>query len=1234
MTASRQDSQRKGSREVMLRVAAFLLLAFAAQTGWAEDCSQYPNGVIDGATGTPAPDQIQIDRSCTIRNYPASNPLSTNFSFLTQPGQTDERWVVIFDNVVHTGQMACNAVAGHRIWFTNGSSTSIQEGCQNLLIPVEKIDKQNPPGTTTATVGVPFTYTLTSPVLFDPGTGTVINSSGSQNDLHGVVLTDDLNATGVDLSYVSHSAYWRDSGLPVAHTFSDSGGLLTFDNLPIIPAGDQIIMELTVVLEDTLVNAPGTQFVNTAKWEFGRLIEGVFYQPLPGEWGISPPLTITAPDLVMEKTGPVALNLLEDGVFTLDVRNDGTGEAWDASIIDQLPDSVDGGMCDLTPTVLDARVYAADGSSTVPGKGPLVEGTDYAVTWAGAPACELTFVLSGPAAAVGVGERLIINYQARLDDDSRTGIALTNVAGAVEWFGGSDSNPDRQTFSRTLTDGTPGTVDHEDAHTVNAALIGLFFEKTVANLTSGASPAVTAAPGDRLRYTLRLRTTGSALADAQVRDDLGALNNLPAFQPGSLDLVSIPPGADGGNTDPNGGTNGAGLLDVRGLDVPADGELEFQFDITLADPLIDGLVVLNQAELIEAGSKVADSDDPNVNGPSDPVIQGDEDPTRVLIEAEPPQPLLKENTQDTAAIGELFSYRITVPSTPHSAPLYDVRIFDDLGASAADLEFVRVERIGGTGGWTPVNTGTSTNLVIEDPGAGIDIPLGGQAVVEVTVRLLDTPNNVPGLTFVNAAGWTYNQLDANTAEERPGVPGSTPPMSVVAPDLTLEKNGPAQMLIGVPGAYTLDVHNVGGATAYATTITDLIPDTPQGGLCDTPPGQVTARLFQADGSSPVGVALVEGTDFAVSFDGVPDCRLTLTMLSTAAAIGPDQHLIIAYQALLDDDSQEEVGFTNVAGATQWYSGDPSVPDALVHGDTRALTDGTVGTLDYEDAHTTVLFSGRLMYEKTVVNVTTGEDPALVASPGDILRYRLALENVGDVPVSDFAVVDEIDRLNASPAFDAGALNLVTFPAGADVSRTDPVGGASGTGLLEVAGLDLDPGQNLVIEFETRLAPVLANDSFVTNQSLLLKDAVTVAQSDDPTVNGQADPGVPGDEDPTRVQIRSAPRFDVDKISTYLDGDPAVLLAGERLRYTITVRNVGDDHAIDARLIDALPVNTSYVAGSTTLNGTPIADGRGGTLPLADGIDLSAPEDPTTGSLRADPLASRPDSVATIEFVVT
>ena len=113
----------------------------------------------------------------------------------------------------------------------------IDQGCQNLLIPVEKINKHKPAGQTTAAIGVPFTYTLTIPVLFDPATGGVINNSGSVNTLHGITITDDLNTTGVSLSYVSHTVTWRNNGTPFSHTFSNVGGVLTFDNLPIVPAG-------------------------------------------------------------------------------------------------------------------------------------------------------------------------------------------------------------------------------------------------------------------------------------------------------------------------------------------------------------------------------------------------------------------------------------------------------------------------------------------------------------------------------------------------------------------------------------------------------------------------------------------------------------------------------------------------------------------------------------------------------------------------------------------------------------------------------------------------------------------------------------------------------------------------------------------------------------------------------------------------------------------------------------
>ncbi len=673
---------------------------------------------------------------------------------------------------------------------------------------------------------MPFTYQLTIPILFAPFPfpGTVINDSGSLNDLHHVVVTDDLNATGAVLSYVSHAITWKDTGTPVPHAFSNAGGLLTFDfGDLIIPAGRQFVIEITVVADDTPANAIGTQFVNTAKWSFGRLINGVFHEPLPGEWGVTPPMTIVAPKLVVDKTGPATMNLGETGQFAIDVLNSGLSDAWNVTLRDRLPNGPTGGMCDMTPVI----------SSVTLAGNPLTQGTHYTLAYTGAPNCELTLTLTDAAGSIGPSEHLIVSYQTELDADTQNGVSLTNVAGATEWFNGDSSNANRIAFTRTLTNGTVGTLDHEDAHTVSALLSGYFFEKTAANLTTGANPTATAAAGHTLRYTLRLQSA-DPLTNVRVYDELDTLNASPAFVPGTLTLVAYPAGADISNTSSTGGAKGTGVIDIRNLSVPAGGEILIQFDVTLASSLSNGTVVANQSALrLTDGTPFALSDDPNVNGRADPLVAGDEDPTRVAI----------------------------VPTT-------------------------------------------------------------------------------------------------------------------------------------------------------------------------------------------------------------------------------------------------------------------------------------------------------LVFEKTVANVTTGANPAAVASPGDRLRYRLRLENLADFELSGLTLRDEIDRLNADPAFQPGTLTVVTVPAGADASNTNATGGASGTGVLDVRNLTLAPsGGTAIIEFEVTLAPIIGNGTNVLNQSQLLNGgSAVIALSDDPNINGAADPNIAGDEDPTRIRIVSASAFRVQKISTDMTGDPAILRAGETLRYTITVRN--------------------------------------------------------------------------------
>ena len=80
-----------------------------------------------------------------------------------------------------------------------------------------------------------------------------------------------------------------------------------------------------------------------------------------------------------------------------------------------------------------------------------------------------------------------------------------------------------------------------------------------------------------------------------------------------------------------------------------------------------------------------------------------------------------------------------------------------------------------------------------------------------------------------------------------------------------------------------------------------------------------------------------------------------------------------------------------------------------------------------------------------------------------------------------------------------------------------------------------------------------------------------------------------------------------------------------------MKNIGNADAVNVVLRDAVPANTTYVAGSTTLNGAAVAD-VAGVSPLVNGMPINSPANPTPGSMPAD-ASSNPANVATITFDV-
>src|SRR6185312_5589530 len=395
-----------------------------------------------------------------------------------------------------------------------------------------------------------------------------------------VVITDDLSSAGAgNLTFVNPAATMNGATTGVTVV----GTVLTANysavNGPLQP-GQSIDIRFRVQIAAGI--PAGTILTNTAlvTWNTPTETSSASVSIAIGE-----PST---PTLVLTKTGPAVMSTAQLGQFGLDIQNTGVSDAWNATILDRLPkSSPTGGMCSSTPQILSAQVFQANGITPVPGKGPLVPGTDFSISYNGAPTCELTLNMLTAPAVIGQNQALIINYQTQLDANSQIGATLTNVAGAMQWFDGASTTPNRKTFTGPLTDGTPGVLDNQDAHTVSVVAAGLAITKQVTVVGGGA-----ALPGGQLDYLVHVTNVSTTAATPVVITD-----NLITAGAGRLTFVN-PPAATMNNST-NGVTIAGSLLTanysaVNGPLQPGQ-TIDVRFRVQIAAALANGTTLTNTA---------------------------------------------------------------------------------------------------------------------------------------------------------------------------------------------------------------------------------------------------------------------------------------------------------------------------------------------------------------------------------------------------------------------------------------------------------------------------------------------------------------------------------------------------------------------------------------------------------------------------------------------------------------
>jgi large repetitive protein len=571
--------------------------------------------------------------------------------------------------------------------------------------------------------------------------------------------------------------------------------------------------------------------------------------------------------------------------------------------------------------------------------------------------------------------------------------------------------------------------------------------------------------------------------------------------------------------------------------------------------------------------------------------------------------------------------------------------------------------VGNTGAFPTAGTITVTDTLpvgltfVSATGTGWGCGAVGQLVTCTSTTVIAAGGSGNAITLNVNVGAAAVPSVSNTAQAAGGGANNTPTSTVVTPvrpaaDLAVAKavsdpNPPP----GVPFNYVLTVTNAGPSTGTGVTVSDPLPLGTAfvsvvaisqgtynagtgvwtvGAVASGASAQLTLSVIRASTPPTItNTATVSGTEFDPNTtnntaqvtvpQGTSDLRLTKTVSNATPAVGTN----VTFAVTLINFGPQTA--TNVRVGDRLPLGYTFVSAAPSQGTFDAAsgvwTVGTVnnGAIAELSIVATVRSVGPYL---NVAQVTASDqsDPNSTPnnySPSRPLENDEATATVAPTPVADLSIVKSgpanvapggalvytIVVTNLGPSAANGAVFTDPIPPGGLI--TSALCGSAGGGA--VCGAVTVTGQNVSSTITTLPAGGTVTFTITANaptSGTLVNRAqvVTPAGVDDPTDPGRVGAGNNSSTVTTRIQT-------VSVLKTVVDDNGPQLVPGDTITWTISITNPAGETLINARLVDSIPANTTYVAGTTTLNGAAVADI--GALPpfLGGGLLVNTPGQP-------------------------